>query len=108
MVITGRESKATERRMSELKVDHIFQNVKDKVQFLRSFMQQNNITAADCGYIGDDLNDLSPMKLCSFIGCPADAATEVKEIANYVKQMALISICANIIIAPLMASFIEL
>lgn len=28
------------------------------------------------------------MKLCSFIGCPADAAAEVKSIATYVSPIA--------------------
>ncbi|MDE7247771.1 MAG: hypothetical protein K2N43_07775, partial [Lachnospiraceae bacterium] len=29
-------------------------------------------------------NDLPPMKLCGFVGCPADACEEVKEYADYV------------------------
>ncbi len=86
VVITGRESRATTRRMEELKVDEIHQNVKDKAEFLRSFLVQNKISRDEVGYIGDDINDLEPMKLCSFIGCPADAATEVKELATYVSS----------------------
>jgi len=29
------------------------------------------------------LNDLPPMQLCGFVGCPADACNEVKEKADY-------------------------
>ena len=88
IVLTGRECAATTRRMSELGITDIHQNVKDKEKFLRSFMAENNIGMDDCGYIGDDINDLRPMKLCGWIGCPADAAVEVKEIADYVSPIA--------------------
>ena len=39
------------------------------------------------GYIGDDINDLGAMKLCGFVGCPADACREVQEIATYVSSV---------------------
>lgn len=33
VVITGRTSKATEKRMSEIKIDYLFQGIKDKLFF---------------------------------------------------------------------------
>ena len=39
------------------------------------------------GYIGDDINDLGGMRLCGYIGCPADSAVEVKKIADYVSSI---------------------
>ncbi|MCM1251812.1 MAG: HAD hydrolase family protein [Clostridium sp.] len=86
MVLTGRECQATTRRMQEMKFDYIVQNVKDKVTYLKSFMELNGISGQEVGYIGDDLNDLASMKLCGFIGCPADACEEVKAQADYVAQ----------------------
>ena len=87
IVITGRKCLATQRRLSELKVDYIFQNVKGKKLFLENFMQKENITSEQLGYLGDDLNDLPAMALASFIACPADSCKEVKEIAHYVSQV---------------------
>lgn len=84
MVLTGRECAATTKRMCELKVDYLHQNVKDKVSFLKDFMKTNNLTKDDVGYIGDDLNDLAPMMLCGFIGCPADACQEILSVADIV------------------------
>ena len=84
MVLTGRECQATTRRMQEMKFDYIVQNVKDKYSYLKDFMKKNGILREETGYIGDDLNDLPPMKLCGFVGCPADACEEVKEHADYV------------------------
>ena len=50
-------------------------------------MEENSISRDDIGYIGDDLNDLPPMKLCGFVGCPADACIEVKSIADYISSV---------------------
>lgn len=84
MVLTGRECQATSRRMLEMKFDYIVQNIKDKETYLKDFMEENGVSRAEIGYIGDDLNDLAPMKLCGFVGCPADACEEVKAQADYI------------------------
>lgn len=84
LILTGRECTSTYRRMEEMKVDFIFQNVKDKVSFLKDFCMEHGFVREDIGYVGDDLNDLSAMSLCGYVGCPADSCKEVKEIANYV------------------------
>lgn len=84
MVLTGRECEATTRRMQEMKFDYIVQRIKDKAAYLKNFMEQNHITSQELGYIGDDVNDLPPMKLCGFVGCPQDACEEVKLQADYI------------------------
>lgn len=87
IVLTGRSCEATSRRMSELHIDTIVQGVKDKVEWISNWFSENNIDRSAVGYIGDDINDLGPMKLCGWIGCPADAAVEVKDIASYVSTI---------------------
>lgn len=87
MVLTGRECAATTRRMTELQVDYLNQNVKNKVEFLSNFMKTEGLSKTEVGYIGDDLNDLPPMKLAGFIGCPADSCEEIIEIADYVSPV---------------------
>lgn len=87
IILTGRECSATSRRMEELHIDYVIQGIQDKVAYLRKWMEENEINKSELGYIGDDINDLAPMKLCSFIGCPADACDDVKSIANYVSHI---------------------
>lgn len=87
IVLTGRECTATLKRMKEMKVDYLYQNVKDKVEFLKKFMQEHNIAKEEIGYIGDDLNDFQPMRLVGFVGCPADSCREILEIADYVSKI---------------------
>lgn len=87
MVLTGRECYATTRRMTEMKVEYLVQNCKDKVTFLKEFMRENQIEKEEVGYLGDDLNDLNGMKLCGFVGCPKDACDEVKKVADYISSI---------------------
>jgi len=87
IVLTGRKCAATEKRMVELKADYLFQGIKDKVTFLRNFIKDNGILKAEIGYVGDDLNDLAPMKLTGFVACPSDSCNEVKNIANYISNI---------------------
>ena len=87
VVMTGRECYATTRRMNDLGVDYLFQNIKDKATCIKEFMLENRITKEEIGYIGDDLNDLEAMMYAGFIGCPQDSCSEVKEIADYVSPI---------------------
>ena len=87
MVLTGRECAATTRRMTEMKVEYLYQNVKNKAEFLQTFMSQHKLKKEEVGYIGDDLNDLPPMMRVGYIGCPADSCPEIKKIANYISSV---------------------
>lgn len=87
LVITGRECMATSKRMEELKVDYLYQNVKNKTAFLKKIMFENQIKKEELGYIGDDVNDLEAMQLAGFVGCPADSSQEIISIADYVSRV---------------------
>lgn len=87
MVLTGRECAATMRRMEEMKFDYIVQKIQDKAAYLKEFMEKNGVLPEEVGYIGDDLNDLPPMMMCGFAGCPADACEEVKTKADYISAV---------------------
>lgn len=86
IILTGRECAATTRRMKEMQADYVVQNVKDKVTYLKRFMEEYHLMKEKVGYIGDDLNDIEPMKLTGFIGCPKDACDEIREVADYVAR----------------------
>ena len=85
VVVTGRESQAVLTRMNEMKVDYLFQNVKNKDIFLERFICDNGIEREELAYIGDDMNDYFPAKKwAGYIACPADACKEIKQIAEMV------------------------
>lgn len=87
IIMTGRECEATTRRMKELKVDYLFQGIKDKHSFLLEFIKTNNISKKSIGFIGDDLNDFASMLLCGFTACPADSCREIKNISTYISPV---------------------
>jgi 3-deoxy-D-manno-octulosonate 8-phosphate phosphatase (KDO 8-P phosphatase) len=57
-VISGRKSRAVEKRMSELGVPHVAQGCGDKVAALDKIIAGLCISAGDCAYVGDDIPDL--------------------------------------------------
>lgn len=84
MILTGRECVATTRRMEELGVKHLVQNVEDKKAFLSEFINENSFDTNDVVYIGDDLNDYWAMQLAGHKACPVDAGQDIKEIVDYI------------------------
>lgn len=87
LVITGRCCEATNRRMKEMKVDYLYQNISDKYHCLKNFMEEHQLEKENIAYVGDDLNDLYPMTLAGFVGCPKDACNEVKDMADYISEL---------------------
>lgn len=87
LVVTGRECTATTRRMKDLGVEQVFQNIRDKKKFLIDYIQKHNINKENIAYLGDDLNDFPSMQLCGYVFAPADACDEIKKIADYVSPV---------------------
>lgn len=83
-VITGRKSEIVQRRCEELDIKYLFQNVSDKVNCLRTLVQDLGFAYDNVAYIGDDLNDLEVMNLCGLKGCPSDAIEEVKAVCDFI------------------------
>ncbi len=86
IVLSGRRSETTARRMKEMQVDSIFQDVKDKRAFLEEYMKNEAITSDELAYVGDDFNDYGAMLLAGFRACPQDAEEMVKNISDYVSK----------------------
>lgn len=84
VIITGRVSEIVEQRAKELGITEVHQGIKDKVKVLRQIADKYEYDLKELAYIGDDENDFESMKLCGFVGCPADAVNEVITIADFV------------------------
>lgn len=83
-VLTARTSRIVEVRGAELGLAAVLQGRKDKGAGLRELLAQLGVAAARCAYMGDDVNDLSPMEQVGLAACPSDAAAEVRQQAAYV------------------------
>jgi 3-deoxy-D-manno-octulosonate 8-phosphate phosphatase (KDO 8-P phosphatase) len=84
IIVTGRESPIVQNRARELGITEVYQNVADKAAKLKELSEKYEYGLESFAYIGDDLNDYAAMKRCGFKACPADAAAEIKEIADYI------------------------
>jgi len=87
IVLTGRASAIVKRRMEEFRVDVLEQGVKDKAVWLKDYMEKERLAAGEIAFVGDELNDLAAMRQTGFVGCPQDACTEVKQLAQYISPL---------------------
>ena len=86
VIITGRISDIVSKRCKELGISEVYQGVSNKIEVLQGIESDLSKVA----YIGDDLNDISCMKLIKeaggYVGCPLDAVSEVKKLADFVSE----------------------
>jgi len=84
MVISGSSSLAVHDRLNRLGVKEVFMDVKNKEEFLRKYVIENEISLNELLYMGDDIPDYFCMEMAGISACPADAAFEIKQIASYI------------------------
>lgn len=83
-LLSGRTSKAVERRARELKITQVVQGSRDKgIDFLQ-ICSDEGVPADRAMMIGDDLPDLSAFYHAGISAAPADAAPEVIDGADIV------------------------
>lgn len=81
-IITGENTEIVRRRAEKLKVDYLFQGIKDKLQIVDYLAKQLNISLSEIAYIGDDINDISVLANVGFAGVPASAPKYIKSFAT--------------------------
>ena len=83
VIVTGEETEIVKRRAEKVKIDYLFQGVKNKVEVIDELIQKLGITFNDCAFIGDDLNDFHLLKKVGFSGSTANAQDFIKVISDY-------------------------
>lgn len=82
-VLSGRQSEAVEKRMSELGVPYVVQGCGDKVAALNKIIATLNISAAACAYAGDDIPDLPLLDHVGFAIAVANAVPALHSQCDY-------------------------
>ena len=85
-IITGGDSEAVRIRFERLGVKHIYLKSKIKINDLDDYMKKTGYTPEEMMYAGDDLPDYHVMKTVGLSVAPADAASEIKDIARYISH----------------------
>ena len=85
-VISGRESKAVERRMVELGVTWVRQGIHDKLAALRELLDILALGPQAVASVGDDTPDLPIFGVARLAIAVADAHPSVKSQAHFITQ----------------------
>jgi 3-deoxy-D-manno-octulosonate 8-phosphate phosphatase (KDO 8-P phosphatase) len=86
-IISGSGDDAVFSRFNKLGVRHIFLGVQDKKNTLQTLLEKNGVSAAEVLFMGDDVPDVAVMQSVGLSACPADAANDVRQMADYISPL---------------------
>jgi len=82
-IITGRTSEVVTHRCKELRINHVYQGQKDKLNAFEDLCQKLELPACKFAYMGDDIIDLPVMKRVGLALTVPDACDEISAIAHW-------------------------
>jgi 3-deoxy-D-manno-octulosonate 8-phosphate phosphatase (KDO 8-P phosphatase) len=85
-IITGKTSRALEKRAERLGIDELHQGILDKRGVFESILEKYGLQAEEVAYIGDDLGDLEIIKTVGLAGAVADAHPAVKKHSHFISR----------------------
>ena len=85
-VVSARVSAPVTRRLEELGVTEIHQGAPDKKAAVEELMTRLGLERTQVAVMGDDLNDLPPMRRAGLALAPRNAVREVREAAHWVSR----------------------
>ena len=83
-IISGRESKALERRAKDLRIAQLFMGVENKLNIFESLIKSLSLSRAQSAGLGDDVVDLPFLTHCGFAACVPAAPAYVRQHVHYV------------------------
>ena len=87
VIVSGGTSQPVVDRLNKLGITEVFMTVIDKKEFLQTYINKKGLKWNELLYMADDLPDVEVMKHCGVGACPADAVTEIKDIAHYISPI---------------------
>ena len=81
-ILSGRKSKANAVRAAELKLDFFIEGCLNKDEGFTRLLEQEKVPPEACMYIGDDLVDAPPMRLCGLAVAVGNAVPELDQVAD--------------------------
>jgi 3-deoxy-D-manno-octulosonate 8-phosphate phosphatase (KDO 8-P phosphatase) len=86
VVISGGKGEGMRKRLEMFNPTAIFLGVNNKLETLKEFLDESQISSGECLFMGDDIPDFLPMKHVALACCPADAAIEIQKISHYISH----------------------
>jgi 3-deoxy-D-manno-octulosonate 8-phosphate phosphatase (KDO 8-P phosphatase) len=85
-IISGGNSEEVRKRFVNLGVTDIYLKSSNKLNDYEDFKFKYHLEHGDILYMGDDVPDYQIMEKVGLGTCPADAAMEIKQIAEYISD----------------------
>lgn len=85
-VISGGIAESMRLRYKNFPGMEIYLRVHDKIQVLEEYLEKHHLSTEEILVMGDDIPDYKIMQRAKLKCCPADAAEEIKELADYVSD----------------------
>ncbi len=83
-IITKRISETVALRARDLKLNHVYQGIADKLSVFHEILRKENLRADEVAYVGDDIIDLPIMRNCGLAIAVRNAREEVKDESHYI------------------------
>ena len=83
-IISGGRSRAVAIRYRNLGVQDVYMGATFKLPLFEQWLDDAGLDASEAVFVGDDIPDIHVMEAAGLSAAPADAAWQVKEIADYV------------------------
>jgi len=103
-IISGRGAAAVRHRASELNVDIVRLNVKDKLPVYQEVLRELKMSEQQAAVVGDDLTDLPLFRHCGLAVAVADAVHELRAAADCVTELPGGAGCVREIIEAILKS----
>jgi 3-deoxy-D-manno-octulosonate 8-phosphate phosphatase (KDO 8-P phosphatase) len=87
MILSGGNSEPVRTRMHFLGITEVHLGVKDKLQVLTRYLEENQLNKGEVLFMGDDLPDLAVLQQVGLPCCPSDAVMEVKKVSKYISPL---------------------
>lgn len=87
-IITKRQSQTVALRARDLKIEHVYQGQNHKLAAAKKIAEESRIGLDQMAYVGDDIVDLSVMRVCGLAIATANARPQVKAAAHFVTEHA--------------------
>ncbi len=86
-VISGGNSEEIILRLQKLGVNEVHMQVADKAAVFQQLLKKYQVNPSACLYMGDDIPDLSVMKLVGLPTCPSNAVQSILEVSKFISTL---------------------
>lgn len=101
-IISGAKAEGMYHRLYGLSLTDVHLGVANKMEVYEEIKAKYNLKDENILYMGDDIPDYKVLKKAGVATCPADAATEIKAISDYISHKKGGEGCARDIIEQVM------